>query len=54
MSIISVFLMVLGGVCIWVSSRNSSQQVRQIGIGLLLAGLAMILLSRFDIPLFPE
>lgn len=49
------FLAIIGGgVMIWISSRNNSQQIRQIGLGLIVMGFIIFALTRFNVEIFPS
>src|SRR5690606_32474990 len=50
----SFMAVIAGGILIWISSRNSSKQLRQIGLGLIIVGIILFALSRFNVPLLPS
>lgn len=50
----SLFLIILGTGIIWYGSRQSSDNIRKIGMGLLIAGFVLIALGRLDIPIMPN
>jgi predicted aminopeptidase len=54
MTILAILCFIAGGVFIWLSSRNTSQQLRKIGLGFLIAGVIVLALGWFDVPLMPE
>lgn len=54
MTFLSIGLMIGGLGMIWLSKRTTDQQIRQIGIGLLVGGAILMGLLWLDVPIFPS